>query len=391
MSDRSDITGSLRILHIGKYFPPHPGGMETYLRDLMNVQKRQGLEVMALVHASERGLFDMEESVDALDGTTYQVMRSARWFNLSFVPISPGFIWSAFKAIKHFKPDVIHIHHPNSSATYLLLLGAAKKVAWVSHWHSDINMERDGWLKKVAYCLYRRIEENLLSKSAKILVTTTEYMKHSSALQIHMYKSTAVPLGLDRRRIPNPSQVAPLPRPTGPLALFLGRLASYKGLPHLIAAIDMTPGFNCWIAGSGEMHRQLKKDIHKRKLNARVKLLDEISEEEKWSLLTTADVLVLPSNQRTEAFGLVMLEAAFFGTPVIATSISGSGTSWVAAQLPSSKTIPSDDVKALSKALKDSLTLKAVQRTDEKLVPGVLDLNSQATEITQIYRQILRR
>ena len=96
--------------------------METYLRDLMNVQKRQGLSVMALVHASQRGLIDSEESIDALDGTTYKVMRSARWLNLGFVPVSPGFIWSAFKAIKQFKPDIIHIHHPNSSAMWLLLL-----------------------------------------------------------------------------------------------------------------------------------------------------------------------------------------------------------------------------------------------------------------------------
>ena len=58
----------LRVLHIGKYFPPHAGGMETYLRDLMVVQHRQGLNVTALVHASRATTFDQDRQVDALNG-----------------------------------------------------------------------------------------------------------------------------------------------------------------------------------------------------------------------------------------------------------------------------------------------------------------------------------
>ena len=50
----------LRVLHIGKYFPPHAGGMETYLQDLMVVQHRQGQQVTALVHASGATAFDRD-------------------------------------------------------------------------------------------------------------------------------------------------------------------------------------------------------------------------------------------------------------------------------------------------------------------------------------------
>ena len=40
----------MKILHVGKYFPPYAGGMETYLRDLMAAQARQGLDTAALMH-----------------------------------------------------------------------------------------------------------------------------------------------------------------------------------------------------------------------------------------------------------------------------------------------------------------------------------------------------
>ena len=45
----------MKILHVGKYFPPYAGGMETYLRDLMAAQARQGLDTAALVHQSDIG------------------------------------------------------------------------------------------------------------------------------------------------------------------------------------------------------------------------------------------------------------------------------------------------------------------------------------------------
>ena len=387
MSDRSDITGSLRILHIGKYFPPHPGGMETYLRDLMNVQKRQGLEVMALVHASERGLFDMEESVDALDGTTYQVMRSARWFNLSFVPISPGFIWSAFKAIKNFKPDLIHIHHPNSSAMWLLLLPAARRLPWVAHWHSDIETPSSSTFVKFLYRIYRPFEQAILRKTARIITTSPPYLEASAALTSQNRKCEVIPLGLDPARLPQTEEVTTVSRPNEPLVLFIGRLAPYKGLLNLIEAIAELREVHCWVAGDGKLKRKLQSTIQQRKLTDRVALLGPVTEEEKWRLFKSCDVLALPSIEKTEAFGMVLLEAAHFAKPVVVTDAAGSGMAWVASQIPGSRVAKTSASSNLAKAITESL--KAAASKSELELPkssNPFDLAEQAYQIKRQYQ-----
>ena len=64
-------------------------------------------------------------------------------------------------------------------------------------------------------------------------------------------------------------------------------------------------------------------------LNDRVRFLGSVSESKIRSLFSTCDCLCLPSIERTEAFGLVLLEAMAFGKPVVASDIPGSGVGWV--------------------------------------------------------------
>ena len=386
MSEQADTSRPRRVLHIGKYFPPHPGGMETYLRDLMNVQKRQGLEVMALVHASERRLFDTDESVDALDDTSYQVMRSARWFNLGFVPVSPGFIWSAFKAVKYFKPDVIHIHHPNASACWLLLLAAAKNIPWLIHWHSDISTADSGVAVRFSYFFYRHLESKLLRHAGQIVTTSEPYLQSSPALKAHRQKCCVIPLGIDSRRLPSPKEVTPRDTHGRAHIAFVGRLVPYKGLSHLLHALEAFPDLQCWIAGDGQLYKAMARDITERGLQGRVELLGAVSEEGKWSVLKACKALVLPSIERTEAFGIVQLEAAHFGKPVVVTDVSGSGMGWVADQLELGLVAQSRDSSDLVAKIKLALAMESLNSDGtHSTLPTVFNLEDQVCELQALY------
>ena len=104
----------MKILHIGKYFPPYTGGMEHYLRDLMAAQARQGIEPAALVHQSDISFSSVDESFPAGE-QQLPVTRAAVWARLLFTPISPTFPWLLRRLIKQQQPDILHLHMPNVS------------------------------------------------------------------------------------------------------------------------------------------------------------------------------------------------------------------------------------------------------------------------------------
>ena len=380
MSDRSDITSPLRVLHIGKYFPPHPGGMETYLRDLMNVQKRQGLDVQALVHSSDARLFDTVESVSEPSGLSYGVTRCARWFNLGFVPISPLFLLSAFLKIKRFRPNIIHVHLPNASVAWLLMLPSALRIKWIVHWHSDIETADSSLLVKAAYYCYRPLERLQLLKADKIIATSPPYLASSAPLARVKDKCTVIPLALDERRLPTKRAVGHITGGADTVILFVGRFSPYKNISALIEAIAMTSGHQLWLVGDGEERGQLECLTQDLGLSDRVKFWGAVGEEKIWQLYRASDLFCLPSRNRNEAFGLVLLEAAHFELNLVVPNVEGSGMPWVAQNLQKSSIARNTSARAIADAVVRS-TKKSNSRTNGEL----FDLGAQARLIQKLY------
>ena len=346
----------MRILHIGKYFAPHKGGMETFLRDLMLEQAKNGLEVAALVHSSER-TFKTRAEACHIDNTELEITRVARWGTLSFAPISPTFYAAARATINRFMPDVIHIHMPNASGLWLLILKEARRVPWVIHWQSDVVTSRHKRILRWLYPIYRIPEQALLRQAKHIIATSPPYLSTSEPLKQHRAKCSVVPLAIQQPK----TLVDPAPAPTSGLAvthdklkvLTVCRLTYYKGVQYLLEAIAKTTNATLTLIGDGEERKSLLLLAQQLGIEDRCNFIFNCSEDDLAGHYRTHDIFCLPSIERTEAFGVVLLEAMQMGLPCLVSDVPGSGMAWVVDAPHAGYTIPPADAGAMAKVLAD--------------------------------------
>ena len=329
MSGEANQEKPLRVLHIGKYFPPHRGGMETALRDQMNMQTRdEGFTVAAVVHSSYRRLTDKVE----LHPLGYRVRHAARYFTVIFAPIAPFFAWSAYREIRDLNPDEIRIHMPNLSAAWLLVLPSARNKKWTVLWHADVLPSRYSFGLRIFYGLYRLIETAILRRAETIVATSPPYLNTSVPLAGFREKCRIEPLELDVARVRSTNPPAP-EKPGGKAAnlrvLCVGRLTYYKDFSTAIRAIKILPEAHLRIVGSGTERRKLGLLIKDLDVSHRVTLCGELEDDALAASYDWCDILCLPSIERTEAFGLVILEAAAHGKPSIVANTAGSGMGWI--------------------------------------------------------------
>jgi len=342
---------ALRILHVGKYYPPYRGGMEVFLDDLLNEQRRQGIDAHALVHG------------DPLPDDPPWVVRVPVQFNLSYAPIALGFRTALNRAIDRIQPDVLHIHMPNNSALWALTLPGARKVPWVVHWHSDVVVSNIKWSVALAYMAYRPFEQALLERSQQIFATSPPYLQASAALKPWRDKCEVVPLGINlRAAAPDTPAASAASVQAGSQwregtqfkLLSIGRLTYYKGFETLIRAVSELPGVELLIAGEGELREELQALIERHRPGngpPAVRLVGEVDEAEKHALLQACDLFCLASRERTEAFGIVLLEAMQHARACLVTDLPGSGMPWVVAQAQAGMHVPFEDIAAWRSAI----------------------------------------
>jgi glycosyltransferase involved in cell wall biosynthesis len=343
----------MRILHVGKFYPPVSGGMERFLGDLVESQRAAGDEVAVLVHA---------DGSEARDDPAW-LMRCPVWMHLAFAPISPMFPFWLRRAIKQQRPDVLHIHMPNLSAFWALLLPSARRIPWIIHWHADVEASKFKFSLRLAYPHYRILERALLERSDAVIVTSPDYLLTSKPLAPWHLKCHVVSLGVNPARLPEIAQdeTGGLWRGAGLRILAIGRLSYYKGFETLVRAVVDDPAKELVIVGEGEERRNLEALLLAAGNPAHVRLVGEVDDATCQRLLASCDVFCLPSRERTEAFGLVLVEAMRYGKPLLVSDLKGSGVTWVARNGENAVLVPPEDVGAWSAAL-DSLAADPAKR-----------------------------
>jgi glycosyltransferase involved in cell wall biosynthesis len=280
-------------------------------------------------------------------------MRCPVWLRLFFAPIAPRFPVWLHRALVRFDPDVIHIHMPNVSPFWLLVMPSARRRTWVVHWHSDVEPSRFKLSLRLLYPHYRIFERALLEGADCILVTSRQYLDASKPLQPWLHKCHVVPLGVDPSRLPpvSAAQTQGLWKTGGLRVLAVGRLSYYKGFETLVHAVLGDATKELVIVGEGEERPAIERLLAKAGHPHHVRLVGEVDDDTVRRHLASCDVLGLPSRERTEAFGIVLLEAMRYGKALLASDLPGSGVTWVARNGQNAMLVPPEDVLAWRGAL----------------------------------------
>jgi len=327
----------MKILHIGKFYPPFHGGMENYLRDLAQAQAQQGHEVTAWVHNHDwRNLTSITTTSQE---SHVKLIRQKSLKPLLFTPIMLGFGRQLKEILKQQRPDVIHLHWPNPSLFKLLLYKSARDIPWVISWHSDMVTTHSLKLMKLIYWFIKPLESMLINHASSLLVSTQSYASHSKQLSQHANKTTVIPLGIATKELDglsiNPAseiyQVAESNWVAKQFRLFhLGRLTFYKNQKFLIDAMQSLPNANLLIAGEGQLQQKLKGQIKQLNLTDRVKLLGGVLWQQVHALFSSCDLFCMASHDRAESFGVVLLEAMYHDKIILVPDTAGSGMQWLA-------------------------------------------------------------
>lgn len=328
----------MKVLHVGKYYAPHRGGIERAVEELcQGLKDGCALEVLCFNDAAT-------SVTDVVEGVV--VHRMARWESFFSVPIAPGMFWW----LRERSYDVVHLHVPNPLAelTYLAAGPGGKLV--VTH-HAD--PQKAEGLRRIYWPLERRI----LDRAEAICVASPYHVSEGTLVHPWRDKAAVIPYGIGLARYappegPDPEAEAWRARMGGkPFALFVGRLVPYKGLGVLMDAMRRIDR-SLAVVGSGPFFANLQQ--LRDGMEERVQLLGEVPDAQLPALYRAAGVLVLPSLDRSEAFGMVQVEAFAAGTPVVASNLP-TGVSWVNRHGETGLLVPPGDAGALARAIDEIL------------------------------------
>lgn len=326
----------MKVLHFYRtYFPDTQGGLEEAIRQMCIGTREFGVEnrVLTLSPQPEPAVLRLPEA---------EVTRTRLDLDIASCSMSRG-SFAAFRRLADWA-DVLHFHFPWPFADLVKLITKPGKPSLVTY-HSDI--VRQQWLGKV----YAPLMRNFLGSASAIVATSPNYAATSPVLRRYQKKLEIIPLAIDEHSYPEINERDLLDarsRYGQDFYLFIGVLRPYKGLHILLEAVRDAP-YPVLIVGAGPVEAELRRQAQRQNIG-NVHFTGYLPDRVKVALLKLARGLVFPSHQRSEAFGMSLLEGAMMGKPLISTEI-GTGTSFVNIDGETGIVVPPNNSAALRNAM----------------------------------------
>ncbi len=300
----------MRILQINKLYDPVVGGIETTVKHIAEklngrqLENNVKLEIDVLAcRLKGKRLIEEKNGV--------KIYQAASFGKMLGLPLSFDFFPLFFKIYKNY--DLIIIHYPFPLAAIISPFIDKKKL--IIFYHSDIVRQ------KLSYLPFSPFIANSLKRARKIITGGENIIYYSKLLKNYSTKCLIAPFGYDYQEKDGDQEEARLIKNNypGPLILGVGRLVYYKGFKYLIEAMRNVDG-HLLIIGKGPEKNKLDRLIKKYNLEKKISIIDFRPRLQAYFL--ACDLFVFPSCSRSEAFGLVQLEALAAGKAIINTKLN---------------------------------------------------------------------
>lgn len=328
----------MRILHLGKYYSPYPGGMESVVKSICEGLVQEGNEVHVLC-SNDRP----KHQEEVLNNVT--VSRMKRWGTFFGQCLNFSILNQLKKLIPKF--DIIHIHSPNPLIEMACLM-LPKSIPMVTTYHSDIVRQ------KRLKALYAPFFKAFLKRMNKIFVATENHIEFSEFLPDFRNKCVIIPFGLDEKKFEKThavdGQISRLQVDEGEYGLFVGRMVGYKGIPVLLNSL-VDSNNKIILVGEGPELENYKKLAKELGVEKQARFYGKVEDHSTFlALYHSCKFLVLPSVTPNENFGIVQLEAMVCSKPVITTNLK-SGVPAVGQKGETCLIVEPGNVEQLSKAI----------------------------------------
>lgn len=345
----------MKILTVLTYYRPHTSGLTIYVERLAKSLVKLGHEVTVLTSQYEKDL-PREEVVDGV-----RIIRVPVLFRISKGVIMPTFGWLAWKLVSSH--DVVHLHLPQFDAAGVALRGKILGKPTLITYHCDLLLPKS-IVNRLINMVVHSMNHLAGLLADRVCAYTEDFANHSPYLLRYadklevIYPPVVMPSVSDQAVTEFQERVNP--DHLSPVIGMATRFATEKGVEVLLNALpgvmEEFPAAKVLYAGQyqdvmGESAylQRLLPLIQTYQEKGRWEFLGVLNQEEIAQFYSCLDVLVVPSLNSTETFGLVQIEAMIRGTPTVASNLPG-------VRVPPRLTgmgevVPIGDVNALTEAI----------------------------------------
>ena len=369
----------MKVLHLYKtYLPDSVGGVEKVINKIALSSSSLDVDTEVLVLSPTKA-----ERTIKVDN--HYVHRCRSNFEIASTPFSVTAFLRFRQLVK--EANIIHYHFPYPFADLLHFVTKVNKPTVLTY-HSDIVKQK--YLLK----LYQPLMNKFLDSVDHIVSTSPNYLKSSKVLARFKNKVSVIPIGLDKSTYPTPRKDRSeywQKKFGDKFFLFVGVLRYYKGL-HIMIEAARNSDYPIVVVGAGPLENELKGQVENLGIN-NIYFTGFLSDEDKVALLTLSYAILFPSNLRSEAFGISLLEGAMFGRPLISCEI-GTGTTYINIDGETGIVVPPSDSGALRKAMdylwNNPKVSKNMGKNAEKRYWDLFTANKMAKSYVNLYKSLLQ-